>query len=238
MYRSKRIVITICARGGSKAVPRKNIRELLGKPVIVHSIIHAQNFPGTPRIVVSTDDEEIRHVVEAFGIEVPFLRPPKLALDTSSKIPAMIHAVKSAEKYWNETYDIVVDLDPTNPMREVTHITDMVDMLIDMKETSVVFSVTEAAKNPYFNMVELDKNGYAHVSKYIKHPETRQQAPMVYSINSSIYVLWKDVLYTQQTVLTDKTRIYKMSEESSMEIDRPIDFEFMEFMMKKKRGMK
>ncbi len=228
------IIITICARGGSKGVPGKNIRPLLGKPLIGYTIEQALAFPENPRIVVSTDDEKIKNIAQSYGLEVPFLRPDELASDTAPKIPAMIHAVLEAEKYWNEKYDIVVDLDPTNPLRELKHIQDMVQMLTSMPQTSVVFSVTEAAKNPYFNMVELDNNQYAFLCKKSEYKGTRQQAPKVYQVNSCIYVLWRDVLIQEQTVLTNRTRIYEMPEEASMEIDRPVDFEFVEHLMKKK----
>src|SRR3990167_1510986 len=112
MYKDYSIMVVICARGGSKGVPGKNTRLLNGKPLITYTIEQAKKFSWADRIVVSTDDKEIKEVAEQYGVKVPFLRPRELATDTISVIPVIIHAVRKAEDYWKEHYDIVVNLSP------------------------------------------------------------------------------------------------------------------------------
>ncbi len=236
MYKGKSIILTICARGGSKGVPGKNIKPVLGKPLIGYTIEQAKTLDWVNRIVVSTDDEKIKKVAEDLGLDVPFFRPAELATDSAGKIPAIIHAVETAERHWSENYDIVLDLDPTSPLRNLDDIESAVKVLTDEYDVKSVFSVCEAYKNPYFNMVEENENGYIRLSKKPTRPILRRQdAPRVYEMNASIYVIWKSVLLKDKTIFTNQTRIYEMPRERSVDIDSPVDFKLVEILMKNKR---
>ncbi len=227
--------MTICARGGSKGVPGKNTKLLAGKPLIEYTIDQALSLLWVDRIIVSTDDPKIKKIAEEKGLQVPFLRPNILATDKAAKVPAIIHAVKSAEKIYSEKYDIICDLDPTSPLRNVTDIKNVVDSLVVMAKTKSVFSVCRAYKNPYFNMVEVDKTGHAALSKRQKRKVYRRQdAPDVFEMNASIYAIWKNVLLKEKTFFTNQTRIYEMPRERSVDIDSPIDFKLVEILMRNK----
>lgn len=237
MYKGKSIVLTICARGGSKGIPGKNIKPVLGKPLIGYTIEQAKALNWVDRIVVSTDSDYIKKVVEDFGLEVPFLRPAELATDSAGKLPAIIHAVEIAQKHWGESYDAVLDLDPTSPLRNLEDIGSVVKILTEELDVKSVFSVCEAYKNPYFNMVEENKDGYVEISKKPTKPILRRQdAPKAYEMNASIYAMWKKDLLTEKTFFTDRTKVYVMPRERSTDIDSQIDFDFVEFLMKKKKG--
>lgn len=234
MYKGKSVALTICARGGSKGVPGKNIRNLLGKPLITYTINQAKLLRWVDRIILSTDDLKIKKVAEYCGIEVPFLRPKKLATDKAAKVPAIIHAVETAEKQWSENYDIVLDLDPTSPLRILDDIEGLIRTLTEKPDIKSVFSVCEAYKNPYFNMVEEDENGYVQLSKKPARPILRRQdAPKVYGMNASIYAMWKKALLVERTFFTNRTKVYVMPRERSVDIDSQTDFDFVEFLMKK-----
>lgn len=229
------VLITICSRGGSKGLPQKNIRPLLNKPLIGYTIEQAKALDWVNRIVVSTDDEKIKKIAEDFGIDVPFLRPAELATDSAGKLPAIINAVKKAEQYWSKNYDIVLDLDPTSPLRNLQDIANVVKILVEEPRVKSVFSVCEAYKNPYFNIVEENKNGYVQLSK--KPPRLilrRQDAPKVYEMNASIYAIWKKKLFAAKTFLTNRTKVYVMPRERSVDIDSQFDFDFVEFLMRKR----
>jgi len=236
MYKQLRTIITICARGGSKGVPGKNIKPLMGKPLIIHTIEQAKSLGWADRIMVSTDDEKIRTVAQDSGIEVPFLRPAELAQDDSPKLPVLINAVKTAENYWQENYDLVVDLDPTNPLRTTTDIIGVIESLIINPKALTSFSVTQAYKNPYMNMVESTAFGYVKVVKKPPWPIMRRQdAPTVYEVVASIYAIRRSILESLTYFPTKKNTFYVMPEERALDIDSEVDFEIIELLMKRKK---
>ena len=225
------ILCTICARGGSKGVPNKNIRKLNGLPLIEHTIKDAQNLGKASEIVVSTDDKEIADIAKKAGALVRFLRPEELARDDAPKVPAIQHAVSFMEEKLEKKYDLILDLDPTAPLRKVKDIEKAIKIAIN-EDVDDVFSVCEADKNPYFNMVELDKENYAYLSKNIdKKIVGRQKAPEVYEMNASIYVYWRNYLMNNDEVISNKSKVVVMPPERSVDIDREIDFKFVEFLM-------
>jgi len=233
MYKGKNVILTICARGDSKGVLGKNIKPLLGKPLIEYTINQAKSLPFVDRIIVSTDDLKIKKVAEKLGLEVPFLRPKQLASDKAAKVPAIIHAVKTAEEIYKQEFDVVIDLDPTSPLRSLKDIRSILDILVTTANTKSVFSVTDAYKNPYFNMVEMNKNKYVYISKKLRTKVVRRQdAPVVYEMNASIYAAWKNVLYKEKTFFTNQARVHVMPKERSVDIDIPVDFKFVELLMK------
>jgi CMP-N-acetylneuraminic acid synthetase len=226
-----KILGTICARGGSKGVKNKNIRDLAGKPLIAYTIEYLKNWNKADRIVCSTDSKDIANIAIKYGAEVPYMRPAELATDTTPKLAALKHIVKFCEQEKKTRYDIIVDLDPTAPLRKRVYLDEAFKKFIE-SEANNLYSVYKAHKNPYFNMVEVDKDGYAHLCKS-SNITRRQDAPIVYSVNASIYIYKHDFLMNTDTIHSDKTIIYEMPDIASIDIDREIDFLFIEFLLKK-----
>jgi CMP-N,N'-diacetyllegionaminic acid synthase len=225
-----KIVCTICARGGSKGVPGKNIRPLGGKPLIVHSIEKAQKCRLIDKIVVSTDSPQIAEIAKNAGAEVPFMRPAELATDTAPKLAVIKHAVRFLEEKQGYRPDIIVDLDPTSPLRTVRDIEGCIGLIKD-EGADNVFSVIKAHRNPYFNMVEV-VNGRVQLVKCLSSALVRRQdAPPVYDMNASIYAWKRDVLMNNDTLFLEWTRIYEMPD-WARDIDGEIDFKFVEYLFK------
>jgi len=232
-----RILCVIGARGSSKGLPGKNIRPLLGKPLIVWSIEQARACPEISRVMVSTDSEEIARIARNAGAEVPFLRPAELAADSVGKFLVWRHALEGCRQYYGEEYDCVVDLDCTNPLREVADISSAIRQFREGRERGVdaVFSVCAARKNPYFNLVESDGDGALRVCKSLLQPLVRRQdAPRVYEHVASIYVL--DPLYLQRAghLLEGHTEGYDIGPCKSFDVDSELDFRIIEMLMKEK----
>lgn len=230
-----KILVTIAARGGSKGVKNKNVRDLMGKPLIAHTIGQALKWGKAARVVVSTDSSEIAEAAKRWGAQVPFMRPAELSTDTAPKVPVIRHAWREAEKLYGERYDFVVDLDATAPLRRIADIEAALQAAAQ-KNSETLFSVVAAHKNPYFNMVELDERGFARLCKDLPAALSRRQdAPRVYELNASIYVYSRAFLEgPSQTVLTAKSAVHVMDEFSGTDIDREIDFKFVEFILKEK----
>lgn len=228
------LLITICARGGSKGVKGKNIRNLAGKPLIYYTIKQAIDWGKAKYIVVSTDSEEIAQIAKQFGAEVPFIRPDDLATDSAAKVPVIRHALISCEKIYQEKFDCVMDLDVTSPIRKVSDLEKAYHLFLE-KRPKTLFSVVNARRNPYFNMVELDKYGKANYSKLPdKNFDRRQDAPQVYDMNASIYIYDRNFLLDEGNIrpVSDNSIIYEMDEISRTDIDSEIDLKFVEFLLK------
>src|SRR5215213_3583299 len=150
------ILCVIAARGGSQGVPGKNIRPLLGKPVIAWAIDTALRAPGVDRVVVSTDSQQIAEAAIAAGAEVPFIRPADLARPDTGKFQVWQHALAACEKKYNTAYELFVDIDCTNPLLETTDVTAAIDRFRALRAANVpvdaVFTVSAARHNPYFNL--------------------------------------------------------------------------------------
>ena len=230
MDKTLKIIAIICARGGSKGVPGKNIRPLLGKPLIAHTI--AQALKIFEHVIVSTDSLEIATIAKEYGAEVPFLRPQKLATNESSKFPVIRHTLLEYEKISGKYFDIVVDLDPTSPLRSLDDIRNCINLLID-KHASNVITAMPARRSPYFNLIEKYEDGKIDLSKPLSSPIThRQNSPKCYDMNASIYVWTRESILNNNTVFLEKTELYVMPEERSIDIDSELDFQFVEFLFK------
>ncbi len=225
-----RILGTICARGGSKGVKNKNIRELAGKPLIAYAIEYLTKWKKADRIVCSTDSEQIAKIAKKYGAEIPYLRPAELASDDTSKIHVLQHLVNFCEKQDNIKYDKIVDLDPTAPLRKKSFLEEAFKKFID-SDAYNLYSVCKSKKNPYFNLVEVGENGYAHLCKQ-SNVVRRQDAVAVFEMNASIYIYNRDFLMKTNTLHSDKTIIYEMPEVPSIDIDTELDFIFVEFLIK------
>ena len=225
------VVGAVCARGGSKGVPRKNLRSFLGKPLIAHAIECARACPVLQRIVVSTDDQEIAEVAKKHGAEVPFIRPAHLALDDTSKWPVFQHLVETLEGTSGERVDVLVDLDAGVPLRKPSDIDGCVNQLLS-GTAEIVATAYEADRNPYFNMVELKADGFA---KIVKSPEVpivcRQAAPPVYSLSPAVYAIRRDTLWRYGHWSQARLEIYCLPRERAIDIDSKLDFRLAEFLM-------
>jgi len=220
-------IASICARGGSTGLPRKNIKLLHGKPLIAHTIEQALACPEIERVFVSTDDEEIAEVARNAGAEVPFLRPAELASSTAAKLPVIRHLVEAVE-HMGVPVTRIVDLDPTSPLRLVSDIRRCIDMLDD--ETDVVITAYPAEKNPYFNMVELKPDGNIGLVKPLAGGVVaRQQAPVVYAMNASIYVWHQHSL--SKGLWDGRVKLHIMPRERSIDIDSMLDFQLVQMLM-------
>lgn len=216
-------------------MPGKNLRLLGGKPLIVHTIEVAKRSRSIDRVIVSTDDPEIAEVTRANGAEVPFMRPEELARDKAPKLPVIKHVVGYLESREGYYPDIIVDLDPTSPLRTEEDIEACIRMVRD-EGADNVFSVTRAHRNPYFNMVEV-VDGRVKLVKPLSRPVgSRQDAPQVFDMNASIYVWKREALMNNDSIFLEGTRVYEMPD-WARDIDNEIDFDFVEFILKKREGI-
>ncbi|MBN9300123.1 MAG: acylneuraminate cytidylyltransferase family protein [Filimonas sp.] len=234
-----RFLITICARGGSKGIPKKNIKLLNEKPLIVYSIDIAKQFADKFKnayIAISTDSDEIKQVASNYGIKSDYIRPSELAGDKAGKIDTIADVLRYTEKINNVRYDYVLDLDVTSPLRNIVDLKNAFEILEKNENAVNLFSVSRANRNPYFNMVEQKENGfYAQVKKTDGDIFTRQATPVVYDLNASFY-FYKRVFFdlAYKGAITDKSLIYEVPH-LCFDLDHPIDFEVMNFLMKNKR---
>ena len=227
-----RTIATVCARAGSVGVPGKNIRPLLGKPLIAYTIEQARACRGIEAVYVSTDSEQIAAIARAAGARVPFLRPAELATSSAPKLPVIEHLVGEVEAQTGPV-DIVVDLDPTSPLREVADIEACMQLL--ERETDVVITACESDKNPYFNMVERRADGSIGLVKPPGKPIAgRQMAPKVYAMNASIYV-WRRASL-RKGLWDGRAALHVMPRERSVDIDSELDFRFVELLMKERQA--
>ncbi|MCS7214647.1 MAG: acylneuraminate cytidylyltransferase family protein [Thermodesulfovibrio sp.] len=225
---------TICARGGSKGVPNKNIKNLLGKPLILWTIEQAKASAVFDKIVVSSDSDQILKIAEENGIEVFFKRASELATDESGKIEVIRDALIRSENYYKRKFEYIVDLDVTSPMRNIEDIKKAFQLFIE-NDYDNLLSVVPARKNPYFNMIEINRDGRISICKKIdKKILRRQDAPMVYEMNASIYIWKRQTLLKEDSIILPNTGIYVMAQESSFDIDTELDFDIVEFLMRRK----
>lgn len=232
---SENILITICARGGSKGVPGKNLRPLLGRPLLDHTISLAQKLNWNQKIVVSTDSEEIAARAKTLGVEVPWLRPLELATDEAGKIPVLTHAVLESEKLLGESFDVVCDLDVTAPIRTIEDLERGLGRFRSLGGKTICFSVTHPRKNPYFNIIERQPNGSMGPVKMLATGlvSSRQKAPEVWEMNASIYFYPAGFLRAKPASLWHgPTDFFVMPPESAFDIDEERDFTIVEALLK------
>jgi CMP-N,N'-diacetyllegionaminic acid synthase len=230
------ILCTICARGGSKGVKNKNIKELNGKPLIAYTIEQAKKSGLFEHIVISTDSDNIASVAKQYGAEVFFKRSEEMASDTAGKLDVIKDAFKRSEEYYNRTFDYLIDLDATAPLRSVE---DIINSFKQFKENDNdnLITAMPSRRSPYFNLVEQDKNGKVYLSKKLDGAVVRRQdAPKSYDMNASIYVWKRDIILNKDSLFLEKTGLYVMPEERSIDIDNELDFKFVEFLMKERNN--
>ncbi len=222
---------TICARGGSKGVKGKNVRLLLGKPLIVHTIEAAKASQLFDLIAVSSDSDAILDVARAAGCDYLIRRPDEMATDQAGKLPAIRHCVAEVERLSGQRFDTLVDLDATSPLRIPEDIVNAVNLL-DESGAEVVITAMPSRRSPYFNLVELNEDGFVRLSKPSeKRILRRQDAPQCFDMNASIYVWRHDAMFAYDNIFEAATRLYVMPEERSIDIDSELDFRFVEYVL-------
>lgn len=227
-------ICTICARGGSKGVPGKNIRPLLGKPLIAWSVEQAVATKLFDFIAVSSDSAAIREAARNAGADLVVERPDELASDTAAKVPAIRHCLLAAEAALGRQAGILVDLDATAPLRTLDDIEGAVRLLESSGATSVITGAP-ARRSPYFNLVEINRDGVAGLSKPLPSAIVRRQdAPKCFDMNASIYVWRRDAFVANPAVFYADTRLFEMPEERSIDIDNEVDFALVDLLMRQR----
>jgi len=222
----------IAARGGSKGVPRKNIRMLVDKPLIAHTIEKSLDSKIFSNVVVSTDDEAIAKVAKEYGAEVPFVRPKKLATDTAGMVDVMIHGINELKEQ-GYNFDVLVNRDCTVPFIRNADVKGAITLL-NRKKCDAVYGVYKQHFNPYFNMMEINSNGFLKLSKKMKErPKSRQESPIVYQLNG-LFVYNVKKLLKYKTAILPKSLPYEIPLESGLMIDTELEFKIAEMMLKHK----
>lgn len=232
-------LVTICARGGSKGIPGKNIKVINGKPLIAYTIEVAIGLSlyRDVDIILSTDSVEIKKVVEELNypnLDLSYERPDYLASDTAGKLDAIIDVKEYAEQKIARKYDFLIDLDVTSPLRTVDDLNDAIDLLFKKEDAINLFSVSPANRNPYFNMVEEGGDGFVSLCK-MGNFLTRQSAPKVFDLNASFYVYKASFFHkAYKTVITDRSIVYEVPH-LCFDLDHQIDFDFMTYLLENKK---
>lgn len=235
MYKEKRILAIIPARGGSKGISLKNIIEIYGKPLIQYSIECANNSKYIDRTIISTDDIKIKEVAENCGGDVPFLRPVELAQDTSKTIDCLVHAVNWLKEN-GEEYDYLVLLQNTVPLRKGWQVDQAIEKLFESSERSLV-SITEVEENPVL-MRTIKEDGTVENMLHISSTVRRQDFPKFYRVDGAIYIQKLDKNFNLETSLNDGKLAYLMEDKYSVDIDTYLDIQKIEYYLDKELNNK
>jgi CMP-N,N'-diacetyllegionaminic acid synthase len=228
-----KILCTICARGGSKGVKNKNLKNLLGKPLIYHTILQAKKIKKFTKIVCSSDSENILKIAKKNKVDYALLRPQFLSNDKVEKLKAIKHCLINAEKFFNLKFDYIVDLDVTAPLRSNNDINKIISLISKNKKAYNVLSLTPSRKNPYFNMVEIKNNNKLEIVKKIsKKIHSRQKAPKVYEINAGMYAWKRNSLIKNFELINKNTHYFIVPNARSLDIDTPEDFKIVKSLLK------
>ncbi len=225
------IVALICARGGSKGLPGKNIKPLAGRPLIAWAIAHAKAARDVSRVIVSTDAEEIAAAARAAGAEVPFMRPAELAQDNSPEWLVWRHALTYLKSDMGGYPEALLAVPVTAPLRAVE---DIDRCVADYRkgDVDVVITATEAHRSPYFNMITLAPDGRAGL---VIPPQAavvrRQDAPKVYDMTTVAYVARPEFVMSAAGTFQGRVRAVLVPPERALDIDTPLDFEMAEFLV-------
>ncbi len=226
---TKKTLVVIPARAGSKGIPGKNVKKLGNKPLIAYSIETALSLFPKEQICVTTNDPDVIRICEHYSLPVPFVRPEHLSLDTSTSQEVILHALDFySEK--GQDFETVVLLQPTSPFRKTQDVQN--SLAVYQSSCDMVVSVFETSSNPYFTLMEMNNSGYLEKSK--KGSFTRRQdAPKVYELNGAVYVMNAESLRHQS--ISEFTAIIPsiMSEDQSVDLDTLRDWEFAEFLIEK-----
>ncbi len=237
---NKKYVAVIPARGGSKGIPKKNIKDMNGKPLIAYTIEVANQAIQAGilnRCIVSTDSDEIALVSQKYGAEVPFIRPDYLAGDTVKSVDVILHALSFLEEH-GDHYDAIITLQPTSPMRTYEDLVGGIRQF-DNTDADSLISVYEDVKANGFNYYRMDEQHFG----IAEHPEhntgiRRQEMRPMYVRNGALYISDVEILKKTKHIIGDIPLLYEMPKERSVDVDTIDDFEYIEWLMKKCSGVK
>ena len=231
MFKDKTFLALIPARGGSKRLPRKNILDLAGKPLIAWTIEAANNSKYIDHSIVSTDDYEITSVAQQSGAKV-LARPNELADDLTNSLDVVLHAINLQKK----DFDYVILLQPTSPLRTEQHIDEAIELLFK-KHAQAVISVCKTNHSPLWSNTLPEDNSMDHFIRDEVKGKRSQDLPSYYNLNGAIYICSIDRLLEEATFFI-KSNIfaYEMDQESSIDIDTIVDFQLAKFYSKKRNG--
>lgn len=215
MIEGKKVLAIIPARGGSKGIKRKNLKELGDKPLIAWSIDHAINSKYIDYFIVSTDDDEIAEVAKHYRSAVIF-RPHSLASDDASVIDCIVHAVELLEPY-----DIIALLQPTSPFRTFQDIDRCLELLVQSEDVPAVVSLTEPSKSPYWTYKLVENKLVSLIEEDTNVP--RQKLTETFVLNGAVYVANTEWLINNRSFISENTMGYKMPWEKSVDIDTEFD---------------
>jgi CMP-N,N'-diacetyllegionaminic acid synthase len=241
MNQAIKILAVIPARGGSKSVPRKNIKILAGKPLIAWTIEEAKKTRHPMRVIVSTDDKKIAAIAKKCGAEVPFLRPAEISGDLATDVQFLTHALDFLKEKEGFEPDIVLRLPPTSPLRTTAHIDESIDLLLSDPEADAVRPITEAPKHPY-KMWRVNKDS-PYLESFLPesftnikdaHNLPRQIFPVAYVHTGALDAMRPHTIRELKSTSGRNTRYFFMKPEDSINIDHQIDFAFAEFLMQKR----
>ena len=218
-------LVVIPARGGSKGVPRKNIKLLNKKPLIHYTIEAARKVFEDQYIYVSTDSTDIKSISEQTGLTVPFLRPKHLATDTANTRDVLLHALEQFTLINKQEPDVIVLLQPTSPFRNESHIREALAQY--NSNLDMVVSVKETNSNPYYVLFEEDSKGFLAKSKKGNFTR-RQDCPKVWEYNGAIYLINPNSIQKYSIGDFNKVIKYEMDEWSSHDIDNVLDWKIAE----------
>lgn len=227
MFNNLSVLAVIPARGGSKGVPRKNIRELAGKPLIAWTIEEAKKSKYITKLILSSEDDEIIGVAKAYGCDVPFKRPIELAQDDTAGIDPILHAIEQCPGY-----DYVIMLQPTSPLRTAEDVDGCIEHLLN-SQAELCVSVTEPSKSPYWMYTLSEDSVMRPLIEQDKLIVRRQDLPKVYALNGAVYVGKIDTVVKERSFITDGTIGFIMPAKRSFDIDTEMDFNICENILKK-----
>lgn len=215
-------------------MPDKNLLEIAGKPLLAHSLEQARDSGLFTTIAVSSDSPRILDIAMQWGADLVVERPAALATDTAPKLQVIEHAVESSELLVGERFDTLVDLDATAPLRIVDDIRDAVEFL-ETRGVSQVITGTPARRSPYFNVVELGRDGTVRLVVEREPPVTRRQdAPPCFDMNASIYVWTREGLFRRRHPFNPDTLLFVMPKERSIDIDSPLDAKIVRWLLEQR----
>jgi CMP-N-acetylneuraminic acid synthetase len=230
------ILGVIPARGGSKSVPRKNLADLLGKPLIAYTIEAAKHSRRLSHYVVSSEDAEILAVAKELRAPAPFVRPRELASDQAPSLPVVQHAIREMERMQGLTFDYVVLLQPTTPMRRAEDIDAALDKLIATGADSVISVCDVGAYHPARMRRIVDDRLVELPVKEPREMARRQDLPPVYIRNGAIYAARRDLVMIENSMVGDDCRAFVMPEERSVNIDGRLDLLMAEILMREQQA--
>ena len=226
-------IALICARGGSKGLPGKNIKLLNGIPLIGWSINIAKQIKRVSRVIISTDSQDIASIAKEYGAEIPFIRPKELALDTTPEWLVWRHAINYLENQKSNEIDNLIVLPATSPLRSVEDVNNCIDEF-EKGEADSIITVSDADRSPYYNMVINDNNGFSSVVINNNDIIRRQDSPKGYDMTTVAYIVNFMFVKNSNNIFDGKVRSVMIPKERAIDIDSMLDFKIAEYLISTK----